>query len=311
MNVVLGIDLGGTNIKTAVVREDGRVLGDDRRPTLAQEGPRKTMDRIAQSARQACQKAGVSLSGIRAVGVGSPGPLDPKRGVVIFTPNLPWRNFPIVKELHRRLKKSVFLENDANVAALGEAWRGAGRGEKVVLLLTLGTGVGGGLVVDGDLYTGAWDVGCEIGHIVVEPKGPKTNYGNRGTLEQYASATALVRMAKEMGVRLPKGASWEAKDIQDSARRGDTKARKVYKIMGYYLGVGLTSAVHLLNPSVILFAGGVSHSMDLWGPVMRKELRARCFQASLRGLKIKKAALGGHMGVVGAARYAWRKLGAA
>jgi glucokinase len=301
-----GVDLGGTNIATAIVDASGRVRSRDRRPTLAGRGPNAVLARMADSVRSAARVAGLGLRDLAAVGVGSPGPLDPKRGVVLYSENLRWRNVPVAAVLRRALGRRVFLENDANVAALGEAWAGAGRGEPVVLCVTLGTGVGGGLILDGRIYRGAWDVGCEIGHIVVEPGGPPTRYGNRGVLEQYVSATGIVRMAREAGLK-PRGgeAVLTARDMMARARSGDPRARRVYREAGRMLGVGLTTAIHLLNPSMVVFAGGVSAAGPLlYGP-MRREIARRCFRASLRGLKFRRAALGGDMGAVGAARLAF------
>ncbi len=308
MEKVIGVDLGGTNIVSAVVDERGRVLGRDKRPTRIPLGPKAVIARIAESALASMVNAGVKPASIAAVGVGSPGPLNPTRGVILNWVNGGWKNVALKAELQKLLKKKVFIENDANVAALGEAWVGAGRGEKVVLCLTLGTGVGGGHILDGKIYTGAWDVGCEIGHIVVNPEGPKTPYGNSGILEQYASATGLVRLAKEAGVPTPAFGPLEAHHVQALARKGNSKALRVYETAGRYLGIGLTSAIHLLNPSVVIFSGGVSGAQDLLFKPMHRELKQRCFPQSLRGVKFKIAKLGDNMGVVGAARLAFQRM---
>ena len=306
---VAGVDLGGTNIVSAIVDVSGRVRGRDRRPTRADLGPRTVLGRMADSVRAAAETGGVSIAHLQAVGVGSPGPLDPKRGVVLYSENLQWRNVRLKDHLQRSLGCKVFVENDANVAALGEAWMGAGRVEKVVLCLTLGTGVGGGLILDGRIYEGAWDVGCEIGHIVVDPDGPSTRYGNRGILEQYASATGIVRLARVAGIRPGKGQKHlTSKYVNELARKGDRRARKVYDHAGRMLGIGLTTAIHLLNPSMVIFSGGVSRAGSVFFGPMHRELKARCFKASLRGVKFRLAALGDDMGVVGAARLAFQHL---
>ena len=205
MKTVIGIDLGGTNIVSAVVDTKGKVLGKDKRPTQASLGADGVIERIAQSARAAGLSSGLPWSSHLGVGIGSPGPLDPKKGIIIYTPNLNWKNVPLVAILRKKLKKKVFLENDANLAALGESWIGAGKGEGVVLCLTLGTGVGGGLILDGKIFEGAWGVSNHIGHIVVDPNGPKAPYGNRGILEQYVSATGIVRMAEGNGCSNSRG----------------------------------------------------------------------------------------------------------
>ncbi len=306
MQTVIGIDLGGTNIVSAVVDPKGKVLGKDKRPTLAHLGPEAVMFRIADSAQAASHNSGFPWTSHLAVGLGSPGPLDRERGVVIYTPNLNWRNVKIVAFLQKQLHKKVFLENDANAAALGESWVGAGKGETAVLCVTLGTGVGGGLILNGRIYQGAWGVSNHIGHVVVDPYGPKTVYGNRGILEQYASTLGIARLAKEMRLKPLRGQPYEARTFQEMAQKGSRKARKVFEIAGKMLGVGLTSAIHLLNPSMIIFSGGVSGAGDLLFKPMHKELKSRCFPSHLKGLKFRMAKLGDNMGAVGAARLAWQ-----
>ena len=239
MKTVIGVDLGGTNIVSAVVDEKGRVLGKDKRPTLSSLGASGVLNRIAESIRAASADSGLAWNSHLAIGIGSPGPLDPKKGVVIYTPNLNWRNVPIVAILKKKLHKKVSLENDANLAALGESWIGAGKNEKFLLCLTLGTGVGGGLILDGKIYEGAWGVSNHIGHIVVDPQGPKAPYGNSGILEQYVSATGIVRMAKEAGLKPPPGEPWEAYSFQKMAAAGNKKALAVYEKGGEDAGSGL------------------------------------------------------------------------
>jgi glucokinase len=267
------------------------------------------IERIVQSARAAGLSSDLPWPSHLGVGIGSPGPLDPKKGIILYTPNLNWKNVPLVAILRKKLKKKIFLENDANLAALGESWIGAGKGEGVVLCLTLGTGVGGGLILDGKIFGGAWGVSNHIGHIVVDPNGPKAPYGNRGILEQYVSATGIVRLAGEMGVHKPAGAPLEGYTFQKLAEKGDLKALKVYEYAGKMLGVGLTSAIHLINPNMIIFSGGVAGAGDLLLKPMMKELKTRCFASHLKGLKFRMAKLGDNMGVVGAARLAWQSIG--
>lgn len=308
MRTVIGVDLGGTNIVSAVVDEKGKVLGRDKRKTLAHLGAAVGLGRIADSVRAASLDSGLPWASHLAVGIGSPGPLNPKTGVIIYTPNLNWSNVPVVKILRKKLGKKVALENDANLAALGETWIGAGKGKKFVLCITLGTGVGGGLILDGKIYEGAWGVSNHIGHIVVDPNGPKAPYGNSGILEQYCSATGIVRMALEAGLKFPAGAPREAYEFQKMAAQGNAKAVKVYEKAGRMLGVGLTSAIHLLNPEIIIFSGGVAGAGPLLLKPMMKELKTRCFKSHLKGLKFAFAKLGDNMGVVGAARLAWQTL---
>jgi glucokinase len=309
LKTVIGVDLGGTNIVSAVVDEKGKVLGRDKRKTMASLGPKGVIQRIAEGIHAASANSGHSWASQLAVGIGSPGPLDPKKGVVIYTPNLNWKNVPIVSILKKKLGKKVFLENDANLAALGESWVGAGKGEKAVLCVTLGTGVGGGFIWEGKIFEGATGVSNHIGHIVVDPNGPQAPYGNSGILEQYVSATGIVRMATEAGVKPPAGEPLEAYTFQKMAEAGNSKVKKVYEHAGRMLGVGLTSTIHLLNPSVVIFSGGVAGAGDLLMKPMMQELKKRSFDSHLKGLKFKMAKLGDDMGAVGAARLAWQSLG--
>ncbi len=308
MKTVIGVDLGGTNIVSAIVDQKGRVLGKDKRPTLARLGAVGVMNRIVDSIYAASSESRLSWASHLAVGLGSPGPLDPQKGIIIYTPNLNWHNVRIVDYLQKKVEKKVVLENDANLAALGETWVGAGKGEKVVLCLTLGTGVGGGLILEGKIFEGAWGVSNHIGHIVVDPNGPKAPYGNRGILEQYVSATGIVRLAKKAGLKPHQGEPKEARIFQKMAEKGNRKAILVYDLAGKMLGVGLTTALHLLNPSVVIFSGGVSAAGSLLLKPMFRELKARCFKSHLKGVKFKMAKLGDNMGVIGAARLAWQSI---
>lgn len=300
--------MGGTNILSAVVNEQGEILGKDKRPTLAKLGATKVMLRIADSVHAASKESGLPWSSHLAVGIGSPGPLDQNTGIVIYTPNLNWHNVPIVDILQKKLHKPIYLENDANAATLGESWVGAGKDEKVVFCVTLGTGVGGGLVIDGKIYHGATGVSNHLGHVIVDPDGPKSSYGNKGILEQYASALGIVRLAKEIGLKPPTGQKTTPKTFKEMALDGNVKAKKVFETAGRMLGIGLTSAIHLLNPSVIIFSGGVSHAGNILFKPMYKEINARCFKTHLKGLKFRMAKLGDNMGAVGAARLAWQAL---
>lgn len=308
MKTVIGVDLGGTNIVSAVVDEKGKVVGKDKRKTMASLGSKGVLGRIVESIHAASRNSGQPWNSHLAVGIGSPGPLDPFKGVVIYTPNLGWKNVPIVSILKKKLGKKVMLENDANLAALGESWIGAGKGEKIVLCVTLGTGVGGGLIVDGKIFQGATGVSNHIGHIVVDPNGPPAPYGNSGILEQYVSATGIVRMATEAGLKPPVGDPLEAHSFQMMAEAGNKKALQVYGHAGRMLGVGLTTAIHLLNPSVVIFSGGVAGAGDLLLKPMMNELQKRCFKSHLKGLKFRMAKLGDDMGAVGAARLAWQSI---
>jgi glucokinase len=308
----IGIDLGGTKLLGAVVNESGKILTERTRPTDAPRGTDAVIDAIADITRELAAdaaRAGVALKG---VGVGAPGPLDPATGVVYAMPNLGdgWNRFPLRSRLEAALETRVHVENDANAALQGEAWVGAAAGASDAALLTLGTGVGGGIIAAGNLVRGSRGVGAELGHIVVaEPSDVACGCGGRGCLEQFASGTAVGRLAAEAIARGRGGAlaalerEPTARDVISSARDGDEVAREVLERSGRALGVGLVTIVHALNPQVIVLGGGLGTAgFDLLAPIAERELRSRTFKASLEGLKIARAALGPEAGAVGAAR---------
>jgi glucokinase len=311
MSSAIGIDLGGTKLLGILVDERGSPLARRERPTCACDGPDVLVGSIAALARELAEEARAAGRPPRGVGVGAPGPLDPRTGVVYAMPNLgeDYVRFPLRERLTRALPElPVAVENDANAAIQGEVWTGAAKGCEDAILLTLGTGVGGGIVAAGRMIRGARGAGAELGHVIVEPDGPPCGCGGRGCLEQYASGTAIARLAAEALARRREGALAQlaapsAQDVVRAARAGDELALAVIDRGARALGTALASIVHVLNPELVLIGGGFgSAAWDLLEPSTAAEMKSRTFVASWEGLKLARAALGSDAGAIGAAR---------
>jgi len=303
------VDLGGSKILSVIAQGDGRRLGEDRRTTSAEEGPEVVLERIGVSLETALAKAGVQRGDLAAVGICSPGPCDIDAGVISSAPNLPdWRDVPICRYLEERLGVRACLENDANAAAVGEHVYGAGRGCRHLIYITVSTGIGGGLIIDGRLYRGATGVAGELGHMTIEPDGPVCGCGNRGCLEAFASGTAiaargeelvaqggsplLARLAQEQG-------ELTAAIVGQAAEAGDSASRDIIQRAGYYLGVGLASYVNIFNPEVIIIGGGLAKMGELLLGPARAEMEARAMPEALKAVQLKPAELGDYVGVMG------------
>ena len=307
--VLVGIDLGGTNIKAGLVTREGEVLRRARCETLADEGPDAVLGRMAGLAEELLEAEGAASSEIIGVGVGSPGPLNTKTGVVVYTPNLPgWTDIHVSETLKARLSADVYLEGDANAAAWGEFWRGAGRDVQSMVIFTLGTGVGGGIIIDGKLIRGIDDTGGHLGHIVIDPEGRVCPCGNAGCLEAYASATAVVRRYHEMidagrGCELAAqlDGAVTAKDIHEHALAGCGDCRWLIDETGRHLGVALTTVANMINPELAVYSGGMSAAGELlFGPIL-EEVRRRALKPCGKRIKVVAAELGDDAGVIGAA----------
>ncbi|MCC6698734.1 MAG: ROK family glucokinase [Candidatus Hydrogenedentes bacterium] len=311
-SVVVGVDLGGTNVKTAVVARNGRLLGKDSRPTRATEGPDVVIDTMVASVELALEHAGVDPSDLRAVGVGAPGPMNWRTGVVFSPPNLPgWSDVPLAELMSERLSVPVFVDNDANVACWGEFWSGAGREVDSLVCLTLGTGVGGGIVVGGRLVRGIDGTAAEIGHICVMRDGRACNCGAKGCLEAYASVTGMVRTALEgidagrptMLTRMCGGdpALIDGKMISDALQQGDEFAAWVMRETAIWLGTGIGSLINLLNPEMVVLCGGMIAAGDVLFDPIRETALAQSFEVPGQRAQIVPAGLGADSGVIGAA----------
>lgn len=292
----IGIDLGGTNVRAGLVDPKYHVTSRRSVPTECARGFRHVVDRIAGLCRAV---AGKKWSKVTGLGIGAPGPLDLKRTKIVVAPNLGWRNVPLARMLQQKLRKPVRLENDANCAAMGEYLAGAGRGTRSLVLYTLGTGVGGGIVVDGKLVIGASGGAGELGHMVVQPGGRLCGCGQRGCVEAYGSATAITGRYKRLT-----GRSRSVKDIFASR---DAVARRLVNEGIDALALGMINIVHAIHPEVIVIGGGISAERDerLLFP-LRKRVAAGIFAGFVSKLRIVKARLGDDAGIVGAAAMAVR-----
>ena len=313
---IVGVDLGGTNIVVGLVPiEGGDVLGLRTLPTDSVRGAKFVVDRIAHMVTDAIAEVvaahDTTRDAVAGVGIGSPGPLNRKTGTVINTPNLGWRNFPLRDLIANAVKLPCTLDNDANCATYGEWWLGAGRGTKTLVGFTLGTGIGGGIVLNGEIYHGCSDVAGEIGHMTIDSNGRKCKCGNYGCLEQYASGPAIAARAVE-GIEAGAESLLEemvdgklddvtAATVYEAAVMGDPYATEVMKETAKFLGAGVASMINILNPEMVVIAGGVTRAGDhLFTPLIA-EVRRRAFRSAQECCRIVPAELPGTAGVVGAA----------
>ncbi|MCU0649497.1 MAG: ROK family protein [Gemmatimonadaceae bacterium] len=312
---VVGVDLGGTNLVVATMTTDGRrTAGLQTGLTRAEEGADAVVARIAAmisaSIDETCRTEGVTRDAILGVGVGSPGPLDRAKGIVIVTPNLGWRDFPLRDRVAAAVQLPATLDNDANCATLGEWWIGAARGARHVVGITIGTGIGGGLVLDGKLFHGASDVAGEIGHTTVDVTGRRCKCGNYGCIEAYASAPAIAERAREalqheehssiadlVGGDLSK---ITARTVYDAAKTGDAVALEIVREAAKFLGAGLANLLNIFNPDCVVIAGGVTAAGDTLFEPLRVEVRRRAFKPAVEACRIVAGTLPGTAGVAGA-----------
>jgi glucokinase len=305
--LLIGIDLGGTNTRVGLVSPEGELLAEKRAPTDVPAGPARAAARMVELARELLEERGLSAGDAIACGIGSPGPLDTSTGCLVKTPNLVgWDGAPIAPPVAEALGVPAFLEGDANAACWGEHWVGAGRGVENMVMITLGTGVGGAVILGGQLVRGVDDTGGHIGHFPVEPLGAECSCGNRGCLEAYASATSTVRRfreALERGERSSLKPSEEltARRIFEAARGGDTLSRRIIELTGWYVGVVLGGLANVLNPELACVSGGMMSAGDMIFEPMRRAMREHSFPAPGKRLRIVPAELGEDAGMVGAA----------
>lgn len=316
MRYVVGIDLGGTNIVVGTIAEDGsELVGLVSEPTLPEQGGDAVIGRIVKLARASI--AAARDKEIAGVGIGSPGPLDTKTGVVILTPNLGWVNMPLRDRVADALKLPTVLDNDANCAIYGEWWRGAAQGVTHVIGLTIGTGIGGGIVLGGEIYHGASDVAGEIGHMTIEANGRLCKCGNQGCLEAYASGPAIAARAVEgieAGAKtaLPQYVAGDlsrvtAQVVYEAANDGDAFALDVVHETAKLLGAGVASLVNIFNPNVVVICGGVTQAGEkLFGP-LTSEVHRRAFKPAWEVCRILPGTLTGTAGVYGAAAVFMRR----
>ena len=304
------MDLGGTNLRGALLCGDANELGvrhQKKRPTERRRGSEAVLEHLIALVRELVEREGLTLDAVEGVGIATPGPLDVSRETITSAPNFPdWKDFPLKRRVEDALGTRVWLENDANAAALGEYRMGAGRGSRSLVFLGLGTGVGGGVVLDGRIVRRAHGVGGELGHIQLGRDGPVCGCGNRGCLEQLASATAVTRMARESVAAgrpsvLADAGTFEARDVFDAARGGDALANEIVEEMSRSLGLGIVSLIHTLDPEVVVIGGGLAESADLFLDRVRAFVDEHVFPAARGKVRITRAELGDDAGILGAA----------
>lgn len=318
--LILAVDLGGTNVRIGTVNPEGKILHKITFPTEASRGRERVMKDILSRIREVTVRFPEEKFEVIGGGFGIPGAIELDQGIVTQSPNLPVLDgFDIRSWLQGRLRMPIFIDNDANAFSLGEGWLGAARGVKEFCCLTLGTGVGGGIVLDGDIWHGTEGKAGEIGHMVIDVDGPPCQCGSRGCLEVFASGSAIRRMAVEAIERDEKTDLVErcggeikgisAKTVYESARGGDRLSRRVFQRMGMYLGVGLGNLANLLNVEMMLIGGRVSEAWDLFIEPAREEMERRTVGSMGKGVRVERARCGDDAGILGAAYLVKREFG--
>ena len=314
--LALGIDLGGTAVKVGIVTHEGAIIGRGHRATEAPLGVEAVVGNMARAARDAMASAGLTVADLEGAGIGAPGICNGPAGVVVEAVNLFWRNVAVSQLLGTELGLPAYLDNDANCAALGEQWCGAARGSDHMLMITLGTGVGGGLILGGQIYHGFKGWAGEFGHMPAVEDGPPCNCGRRGCLETVASATAmaaaanwaiadgrapvLARMAKEQDGHV------DARLVITAARAGDRPALQILETVAAHLGVAVAGLVSALNPELVVIGGGASRAGDLLLEPLRTVVGSRAMPGPAGAVRIIAAELGNDAGLIGAASLVWR-----
>ncbi len=293
----IGVDLGGTNLRVAAIDATGKILAKVSEPAVFDAGAEEVASEIARVVAKV--RTEVGSKDLRGVGIGVPGYIDFESGVIIGSANLPgFEGFPVRDQIQQHLGTPILLENDANAAALGEMWMGAGKNVKDLILLTLGTGIGGGIVIDGKVLHGFKGMAGEFGHMTVFPDGNPCGCGNCGCLEKHASATAIAAMGRMMhfGREIK-----TATDVYTLALEGNGRAKQVFESMGRALGIAIANLINAFNFPLYLVSGGPLPAWDLFAPSMFSEIQKRSFTFARTGTRVERALLGGDAGLYGAA----------
>lgn len=307
-----GIDLGGTNIAIGIVTGEGRIVSSTVRKTNAPRPAEDLCDDMAQGVRQAAEQAGLAVESLQWIGIGTPGMVDPDLGLIRYSNNLDLWQAPIRALLEERLHKPVYMDNDASAATFGEAMAGAGKGFRDVIMVTLGTGVGGGIVIDGKIYRGFRHAGGELGHNCMIYKGLHCTCGLDGCMEMYCSVTALIRQTRETMQANPQSKMWEltqgslekvsGRTSFDAARQGDPVAQQVVDQYVDYLGYGISGLINIFVPEVLIVGGGISREGEALIRPVNDYVARHCYSRDLKPrTKICAAQLGNDAGVIGAA----------
>lgn len=313
LNLFVGLDVGGTSMKCGVVDDAGQSLGSVSLPTEAHRGQEFGLERMCESIRQAVAACNLRMDQIAAIGVATPGTMDIPAGLILDPPNLkPWRNVPVRDFIARTFRLPTAFQNDANAAAFGEFWVGTGREVNSMVMFTLGTGVGGGIIIGDLVVQGEHSHGAELGHMKIEMTNPRQcGCGRFGCLEAYASATAVVKRTMEAlkpkNVKSPlkmlvhKEGGLTARDIFDAAHNGDSVADKIVDETAFYLAVGATNAMHIINPDMIVYGGGMIAAGEVFLTRIRQYVQEIAFPVPAERTQIRYASLGSDAGYIGAA----------
>lgn len=309
LEYVVGVDVGGTKIAAGIMDSKGKIIEQKTVPTEAEEGPKAVINRIIDIIYEVLEKSSITKKDVKALGIGMPGPLNTKKGIVKNPPNLPyWDNVPIVRILENELKLPVVMENDANAATLAEYLFGQSKKVDNFIYITVSTGIGGGVITNGKLLKGESGNAVEIGHMTINFSGPKCGCGNLGCWESYASGTALARFAKE-GVMSGKKTlitelagknAIKAEHIFEASQLGDEFAKELVEKEGFYLGVGLANIINTFNPKLVSIGGGLSNAWDMFYDKMICVMNRLALKANNEDVEIIKATLGKNVGLVGA-----------
>ena len=304
---VVGVDLCGTKIYTALVDLEGNIKKEKTVETLAHEGEQAVMGRILDTINYVIDGTDKDL--IKSIGIGSPGPLDVKNGVILETANLPFKNFAIVRTIKETYDLPTYLDNDANVATLGEFMFGAGKGTDNMVFITASTGIGGGAVLNGRLFRGATGNALEVGHMTVSTEGPRCGCGNVGCAEALGSGTAIGKRAKEavltnVTTSLKNYDNVTAKEVFKEAANGDRVAKNILETSLTYLGIAVANTITNFDPEKVVIGGGVVNGGDIVIETIRDVVAERCMSTFVENCTVEKAVLGGKAGVLGAAALA-------
>ncbi len=314
----IGVDIGGGSVKLGVLTPGGRVLFRSQFLTLRQEGRAKLLDELDRHVRHLSRLAKDKQFRIVGIGIGAPGPIDVEKGFIHFFPNIPgWKNTPLKTILQKKMGLPVYVDNDANVMALAEFCYGAGRGVRTMIGLTLGTGVGGGIVLCGKLFHGSRFSAAEIGHLVVDENGPLCACGNRGCIETYVGTDHFTREVRSRLKKAPRSVlkKWMGEQglkltpalVARAAKRGDKLSQRMWLDTAEHLGTALAGLVNILNPEKIILGGGIAQSGDLLFKPVRKAIHKKAFPIAARSVRVVRAQLGVDAGWIGAAAMVFQK----